>query len=98
LLRDVAMAPESPDDWRWKARRVLSRFGSRALPALVEALSAGEDPTIRRFAADSLALLGFEARGASEALRHAAWHDEDSSVREAAAAALDAVEEAHPPQ
>jgi HEAT repeat protein len=93
LLRDVAMPPESSDDWRWKARRVLSRFGPRAIPALVEALSTGEDPTIRRFAADSLALLGTDAHDASDALRHAAWHDEDSSVREAAAAALDAVAE-----
>jgi len=92
LLRDVAMAPESPDDWRWKARRVLSRFGPRAIPALVEALSTGEDPTIRRFAADSLGRLGSEARDAVEALRRAAWHDEDPSVREAATAALDTVE------
>jgi HEAT repeat protein len=91
------MAPESPDDWRWKARRVLSRFGPRAIPALAEALSAGEDPTIRRFAADSLALLGADARGAVDALRHAAWHDEDPSVREAAAAALDAIEGTLPP-
>ena len=86
------MAPESPDDWRWKARRVLSRFRPRAIPALVEALCSGEDPTVRRFAVDSLALLGPEARDASEALRHAAWHDEDLSVREAAAAALDAIQ------
>ena len=92
-LRDEAMAPESSEDWRWKARRALSRFGPRAIPALVEALGMGEDATIRRFAADSLALLGADARSASEALRHAAWHDEDPSVREAAAAALDAVEE-----
>jgi HEAT repeat protein len=96
VLREVAMAPESPDDWRWKARRVLSRFGHRAIPALVEALCVGEDPTIRRFAADSLGRLGAEARVASEALRHAAEHDEDSSVRAAAVAALDAVEEAGP--
>ena len=93
LLRDEAMAPESTEDWRWKARRALSRFGPRAIPALVEALSMGDDATIRRFAADSLALLGADARGASEALRHAAWHDADPSVREAAAVALDAVEE-----
>jgi HEAT repeat protein len=92
------MAPESPDDWHWKARRVLSRFGPRTIPALVEALCAGEDPTIRRFAAESLALLGSEARSASEALRHAAWHDLDPSVREAAAAALGAVEETGPSQ
>ena len=65
------MAPEGSDDWRWKARRALSRFGPRAIPALVEALSVGDDPTIRRFAADSLALLGVDARSASEALRHA---------------------------
>jgi HEAT repeat protein len=91
------MAPESPDDWRWKARRVLSRFGPRAIPALAEALSTGEDPTIRRFAADSLALLGAEARVAADALRRAAWHDEDPSVREAAAAALDAIEGTLPP-
>lgn len=87
------MAPESSEDWRWKARRALSRFGPRAIPALVEALGMGEDATIRRFAADSLALLGADARSASDALRHAAWHDEDPSVREAAAAALNAVEE-----
>jgi HEAT repeat protein len=97
-VREVLTAPESADDWRWKARRVLSRFGSRAIPALVEALRVGEDPTIRRFAADSLGRLGSEARGASEALRHAAWHDEDPSVREAAAAALETVEEAGPSQ
>lgn len=90
------MTQESSDDWRWKARRVLSRFGPRAIPALVEAVSTGEDPTIRRFAADSLALLGYDARGASEALRHAAWHDEEPSVRKAAAGALDAVEETRP--
>ena len=59
----------------------------------MDALSAGEDPTIRRFAADSLGRLGSEAReAASEALRHAALHDEDPSVRETAAAVLDAVE------
>jgi HEAT repeat protein len=91
LLPEVAIAAESPDDWRWKARRVLSRFGDRAIPALVEALRVG-DPAIRRFAADSLARLGADARSASEALRDAAWHDEDASVREASAAALDAVD------
>jgi HEAT repeat protein len=98
LLRDVAMPPESSDDWRWKARRVVARFGPRTIPALVEALSTEEDPTIRRFAADSLAMLGSDAQGASDALRHAAWHEEDPSVREAAAAALDAVEEPRPSQ
>jgi len=92
------MAPEPSNDWRWKARRVLSRFGPRAIPALVEALSLGEDPTIRRFAADALGRLGPEARDALDALRQAAWHDEDSSVREAAAAALDAVEGPRPPR
>jgi HEAT repeat protein len=86
------MEPEVPVDWRWRARRALSRFGPRAIPALVEALSAGEDATIRGFAAESLARLGPEARGASEALRHAARHDADPSVRQAAAAALDAVD------
>jgi HEAT repeat protein len=90
------MAPETHDDWRWKARRVLSRFGVRTVPALVEALSSGEDPTIRRFAADSLGRLGAEAREASDALRYAAWHDEDPSVREAATAALNAVEGSGP--
>jgi len=94
VVREVLTAPESADDWRWKARRVLSRFGHRAIPALVEALCVGEDPAIRRFAADSLGRLGSEARSASEALRHAAGHDEDPSVREAALAALDAVEQA----
>jgi HEAT repeat protein len=85
------MRPEAVDDWRWKARRVLSRFGDRTIPALVEALGSGDDPAIRRFAAETLALLGPDARGASEALRHVAWHNEDPSVRAAAAAALDAV-------
>jgi hypothetical protein len=85
------MGAESLDDWRWKARRVLSRFGARTVPALVEALSSGEDPAIRQFAAESLARLGVVTQGASEALRHAAWHDEDPTVRAAAAAALDAV-------
>lgn len=75
VVREVLTVPESSDDWRWKARRVLSRFGPRAIPALVEALCVGEDPTIRRFAADSLGRLG-----------------SDASVREAALAALDAVE------
>ena len=75
---------------------MLSRFGARAIPALMEALSSGEDPVIRRFAADSLGRLGLEALDAAEALRHAAWHDEDASVREAAAAALDAVEGSGP--
>ena len=70
-------ASESLDDWHWKARRVLSRFGPRTVPALVEALVGGDDPAIRLFAAESLALLGPDARGASEALRHAAGHDED---------------------
>ena len=91
------MGSECPDDWRWKARRVLLRFGPRMVPALVEALCVGEDPAIRRFAAESLARLGSEARGASEALRHTAWHDEDPAVREAAAQALDAVGEIGPP-
>jgi HEAT repeat protein len=90
------MPPESPDDWRWKARRVLSRFGSRAIPALTEALTSGEDPAIRRFAAESLGRLGREARVVSEALRHAASHDGDGSVRQAAATALEAVEETGP--
>jgi len=97
VLPEVETARES-SDWRWKARRVLSRFGHRAIPALVEALRRGEDPIIRGFAADSLGRLGLEARDASEALRHAAWHDEDPLVREASAAALAAVEEAGPSQ
>jgi HEAT repeat protein len=62
------------------------------IPALEEALSAGEDATIRRFAAESLARLGQEARSALEALRHAASGDPDPSVREAAATALSALE------
>ena len=86
------MPPQSSDDWLWKARRVLSRFGPRAIPALVEALGTGEDPTIRRFAADSLALLGSDAREAAEALATLPHH-KDPSVREAAVVALDAVEE-----
>jgi len=62
----------------------------------MEALSLGEDPAIRRFAADSLRRLGAEARDATAALRYAAWHDEDASVRAAATAALNAVEGPEP--
>ncbi len=86
------MESESLDDWHWKARRVLARFGPRTVPALVEALIDGDDPAIRLFAAESLTLLGAEARDASEALRRAASHDADSHVRAAAATALGAVE------
>ena len=89
---DPSMAPEALDDWHWKARRVLSRFGARTIPALVEALSCGDDAAIRVFAAESLGLLGPEAREASDALRQAAAHDDDPSVRAAAGAALVAVE------
>jgi HEAT repeat protein len=85
------MKPTSPDDWRWRARRVVARFGPRTVPALVEALSTGNDPTIRRFAAEALAELGSEARGALDALRHASHQDQDPMVRAAAAAALEAV-------
>jgi hypothetical protein len=95
-LRDAPTRPESIDDWHWKARRVVSRFGPRTVPALVEALGGGDDPAIRVFAAESLALLGADARGASEALRHTACHDEDPLVRAAAATALDAVETTGP--
>jgi HEAT repeat protein len=91
VLRDVVLVSESPNDWRWKARRVLSRFGPRTVPALVEALRGGEDPTIRTFAADALARLGAEAHGAAEALRHVAGHDADASVRVAAVEALEAI-------
>lgn len=91
-LQDAPMGPESLDDWHWKARRVLARFGPRTVPALVEALVGGDDPAIRLFAAESLALLGPEAREASAALRQAAGHDEDPLVRAAAATALGAVE------
>jgi HEAT repeat protein len=95
--RQAAM-PESVDDWRWKARRVLSRFGTRTVPALVEALGSGDDPSIRRFAAESLGRLGPEARGAVDALRHSAGHDPNASVRAAAAAALDALDEGRLPE
>lgn len=95
-IRSGAMREAAPDDWRWKARRVLARFGTRTVPALVEALATGDDPVIRRFAAESLADLGPEARGASDALRHAAHHDQDPTVRTAAAVALGAVERIAP--
>jgi HEAT repeat protein len=94
-LRDAPMEPESLEDWHWKARRVLSRFGSRTVPALVEALGGG-DPAIRVFAAESLTLLGPDARGAADALRHASRHDVDPLVRAAAATALGAVEATRP--
>jgi HEAT repeat protein len=85
------VTPDAPDDWHWKARRVLARFGTRTVPALVEALSDGDDPGIRQFAAESLAELGPEAGVAWDALRHAADHDRDPAVRAAAAAALGAL-------
>ena len=72
---------------------MLARFGARTVPALVEALSSGDDPSIRRFAAESLGHLGHEARSASDALRQAARHDECRAVRAAAVSALEALEE-----
>jgi HEAT repeat protein len=95
-LQNAPVGSESLDDWHWKARRVLSRFGPRTDPALVEALLGGEDPAIRLFAAESLALLGPDAPEAAEALRQAAGHDQDPLVRAAAATALGAVEAAGP--
>jgi HEAT repeat protein len=92
-LWEAATAPESPDDWQWRARRALSRFGPRVIPALIDALATSEDSALRCFAADALARLGPEARSAADALRHAADHDDDPAVRAAAAAALEAVEE-----
>lgn len=92
--RNAGPRPESPDDWHWKARRVLARFGARTVPALVEALSADHDPAVRRFAAESLGHLGHEARSASDALRRAALNDEDRGVQTTAATALMAVESA----
>jgi len=67
LVREGAMGTEPHDDWRWKARRVLSRFGARTIPALMEGLSLGEDPSIRHFAADSLGRLG---AGLDRAIMH----------------------------
>jgi HEAT repeat protein len=98
-----ARTPEPPDaasesgalgDWHWKARRVLTRFGARTVPALIEALSAESDPAIRQFAADSLARLGHEAAGVEDALHHAARRDPSPKVRAAAGAALEAIREA----
>jgi hypothetical protein len=83
--------PEVPHDWHWKARRVLARFGPRTVPALIEALAAGDDPTIRQFAAEALGYLGHEGQSASDALRHTARYDEIPAVRAAAAAALKAI-------
>ena len=90
---DVPLEPTPPGDWHWKAWRVLARFGTRAVPALIEALSAGDDPAIRQFAADSLGRLGRDALGAEEALRRVAQHDESPMVRVAALAALEAIRE-----
>jgi hypothetical protein len=88
--------PGATADWRWKARRALARFGPREIPALLAALSGGDDPTIRAFAAESLARLGADAHGAEEALRHAARHDPDPGVRASAAAAVAAVQQDPP--
>jgi hypothetical protein len=90
-MRNATAGSRSSDDWHWKARRVLARFGHRTVPALVEALAAGDDPTIRQFAAESLGYLGREAQDASDALHHAARHDADRAVRAAAVAALKAI-------
>jgi hypothetical protein len=90
--RQAAARPGPRHDWPWKARRVVARFGARTVPALIEALAAGEEPAIRRFAAESLGQLGPVAHGAGDALRHVAHHDEDATVRATAAAALQALE------
>jgi hypothetical protein len=91
---DAPLEPTPPGDWHWKAWRVLARFGTRAVPALIEALSAGDDPAIRRFAADSLGRLGRDALSAEPALRRVAQHDASPMVRVAAIAALEAIREA----
>jgi hypothetical protein len=82
------------DDWHWKAWRVLTRFGPRTIPALIEGLSTGDDPVIRQFAAESLGRLGDDARGSQDALHRAAHHDESPLVRAAAIAAIEAIRKA----
>jgi hypothetical protein len=90
---DAPLEPAPPGDWHWKAWRVLARFGPRTVPALIEALSTGDDPAVRQFAADSLGRLGREALGAEETLRRVAQHDGSPMVRMAAIAALEAIRE-----
>jgi|SRR5581483_1562854 HEAT repeat protein len=80
------------DEWDWKARRAVARFGPRAVPALVEALQGAPDPVIRRFAAETLGRLGAEAHPAAGALQERAHQDDDPAVRAAARAAVSALE------
>jgi HEAT repeat protein len=98
---EVEAPPDPPGEpveasWPWRARRVLARFGPRAVPALLEALRTAQDPAVRRFAAESLGRLGAEATVAAGALRQAARGDGDPAVRAAALAALGALEPRDP--
>jgi hypothetical protein len=91
---DAPPGPTASGDWHWKAWRVLTRFGARTIPALIEGLSTGDDPAIRQFAAESLGRLGEDARGSQDALHRAAHHDESPLVRAAAVAAIEAIRKA----
>ncbi len=85
-------ALRAADEWDWKARRVVARFGPRAVPALLEALQGAPDPVIRRFAAETLGRLGAEAHLAAGVLQERAHRDDDPAVRAAARAAVTALE------
>ena len=86
--------PQIPERWpqyrEWTMREVsidaLSRIGTAAIPALVDALQ-NPDPLLRRHAAQALARIGPEARDAVPDLI-VALQDRDEEVRKNVARAL----------
>lgn len=83
--RDALVAALSDPDWgvRAEAAEALGHLGGALPPRLVTALRDDESAWVRSAAAASLC--HFHDDVAHDALHHAARHDADSSVREAAA-------------
>jgi HEAT repeat protein len=75
---------------RRRAALALARFGSQAVPPLVEAL-ADPDGTVRAAAARALGEIGAEARDAVPALTQALV-DENAAVRQSAERALKSID------
>ena len=73
---------------REAATRALVQVGEQAAPPLVEALR-DERAAVRRWAAQTLGVLGAAGRSAADPLLDA-LEDSDESVRQAAAKALEA--------
>ena len=87
----AAMARRSAEiEFRMALGRAVRAMGSSAVPYLVAALGS-EAPRTRFDAAQALAKLGPEARGALEPLIEVVERDRDYSVRACAAAALGAI-------